>query len=69
MPHHNPAERVWAALKASLANSPVETMAGRLRQVHAFFRDRSNDQLLHTASPFKSPWLPAGYGQYLWEAA
>lgn len=68
-PHHNPVERIWAALKAYLANSPVETMAGRLRQVHAFFRDRSDDQLLSTASPFKSPWLPVGYGQNLREAA
>jgi transposase len=40
-PHDNPVERIWGALKAYLANSPMPTMAGRIRQVHAFFRQRS----------------------------
>jgi transposase len=62
-PHHNPVDRIWGALKASLANSPTVTMAGRLRQVHAFFRARSPAQVLATAAPHSSPWLPDGYGQ------
>ena len=40
-PHDNPVERIWGALTAYLANSPTPTMAGRIRQVHAFFRARS----------------------------
>jgi transposase len=68
-PHDNPVERIWAALKAYLANSPTLTMAGRIRQVHAFFRQRSPTQLLATAAPHSSPWLPKGYGQNLREAA
>jgi hypothetical protein len=32
-PHDNPVERIWAALKAWLANSPMLTIQGRLRQV------------------------------------
>jgi transposase len=62
-PHHNPVERIWGALKTSLANSPTLTIAGRVRQVHAFFRQRGNEQILATAAPHSSPWLPEGYGQ------
>jgi transposase len=68
-PHDNPVERIWGALKAYLANSPTPTMAGRIRQVHAFFRQRSPAQLLVTAAPHSSPWLPDGYGQNFREAA
>jgi transposase len=68
-PHDNPTERIWAALKAWLANSPTLTMAGRIRQVHAFFRQRSPAQLLATAAPHSSPWLPEGYGQNIRQAA
>jgi transposase len=68
-PHHNPVERIWAALKRALANSPTLTMAGRLRQVHAFFRQRSPAQMLATAAPSSSPWLPEGYGHNFREAA
>jgi transposase len=68
-PHDNPVERIWGALKAYLANSPTPTMAGRLRQVHAFFRQRSPAQLLVTAAPHSSPWLPDRYGQNFREAA
>src|SRR6266540_82678 len=68
-PHDNPVERIWGALKASLANSPTLTMAGRIRQVHTFFRQRSPTQLLATAAPHSSPWLPDRYGQNLREAA
>ena len=57
-PHDNPVERIWAALKTWLANSPTLTIQGRLRQVHAFFRARSPAQLLATAAPDSSPWLP-----------
>lgn len=52
------------ALKAYLANSPTLTIAGRVRQVHAFFRARSDTQNLVTAAPHTSPWLPEGYVQH-----
>ena len=68
-PHDNPVERIWGALKADLANSPTLTIAGRIRQVHAFFRGCTPDQLLATAAPHSSPWLPDGYGQNLRQAA
>jgi DDE superfamily endonuclease len=61
--HHNPVERIWAALKTYLANSPTATMAGRIGQVHAFFCWSSPTQLLATAAPTSSPWLPEGYAQ------
>jgi len=35
------------------------TWPGRLRQIHAFFRNRSPDQMLDAAAPWASPWLPA----------
>jgi transposase len=68
-PHDNPVERIWAALKAWLANAPTLTIQGRVRQVHAFFRARSPNEILATAAPHSSPWLPDGYMQNLWEAA
>jgi transposase len=68
-PHDNPVERIWGALKAWLANSPTSTMAGRIRQVHAFFRQRSPAQLLATAAPHSSPWLPEDYMQNFRQAA
>jgi hypothetical protein len=67
-PHDNPVERVWAALKNYVANTAV-TWPGRRRQVHAFFRARSPDQLLATAAPWTSPWLPPGYEENFWNAA
>jgi hypothetical protein len=67
--HDNPVERIWATLKAWLANSPTSTIQGRVRQVHAFFRARSPAQLLTTASPHSSPWLPEGYMQNFRQAA
>lgn len=45
------------------------TWPGRLRQVRAFFRARSPDQLLAAAAPWTSPWLPPGYEQNFWNAA
>jgi transposase len=57
-PHDNPVERIWGALKAYLANSPTSTMAGRIRQVHAFFRQRSPTQMLATAAPTVHPGFP-----------
>jgi transposase len=68
-PHDNPVERIWGALKAWLANSPTLTIQGRLRQVHAFFRQRSPAQVLATAAPHSSPWLPEGYMQNFSQAA
>jgi transposase len=67
-PHDNPVERIWGALKNYLANTAV-SWPGRLRQVHAFFRARSPDQLLATAAPWTSPWLPPGYERNFWNAA
>jgi transposase len=68
-PHDNPVERVWAALKAWLANTPTLTIQGRVRQVHAFFRARGPTELLATAAPYSSPWLPEGYVQNFRRAA
>ena len=68
-PHDNPVERVWGALKAWLANSPTLTIQGRVRQVHAFFRQRSPGDMLATAAPHSSPWLPQGYVQNFSQAA
>jgi transposase len=68
-PHDNPTERIWAALKAWLANAPTSTIQGRLRQVHAFFRQRTTAQLLATAAPHTSPWLPESYMQNFRQAA
>jgi transposase len=68
-PHDNPVERVWGTLKAWLANSPTLTIQGRVRQVHAFFRDRTDAQILATAAPYSSPWLPDSYGQNFREVA
>src|SRR5262249_52813441 len=56
-PHDTPVERVWARLKTYVANTAV-TWPGRLRQIHSFFRNRSPDQMLDTAAPWTSPWLP-----------
>jgi transposase len=67
-PHDNPVERIWGALKNYVANTAV-TWPGRLRQIHSFFRNRSPDQMLATAAPWTSPWLPPGYEQNFWNAA
>ena len=67
-PHDNPVERIWGGLKNYVANTAV-TWPGRLRQVHAFFRARSPDQMLAAAAPWTSPWLPPGYEQNFWNAA
>ncbi|HLH69389.1 MAG TPA: hypothetical protein VKY90_10240 [Candidatus Dormibacteraeota bacterium] len=32
-PHHHPVERIRGAMRTYLATTPVETMAGRVRQV------------------------------------
>jgi transposase len=68
-PHDNPVERIWGALKAWLANNPTLTIQGRIRQVHAFFHDRTTAQLLATAAPHSSPWLPDSYVQHFRQAA
>jgi transposase len=68
-PHDNPVERIWGALKAWLANSPTQTIQGRVRQVHAFFCDKTDTQMFTTAAPCSSPWLPEGYGQNFRQAA
>ena len=61
-------ERIWGALKNYVANTAV-TWPGRLRQIHSFFRARSPDEMLDTAAPWTSPWLPPGYEQNFWNAA
>jgi transposase len=68
-PHHNPVERVWGTMKRHLANAPTLTMLGRIQEVHAFFTSRTRAQILATASPYNTPWLPPGYGHKLWKAA
>src|SRR5262249_37198373 len=67
-PHDNPVERIWGGLKNYVANTAV-TWPGRLRQTHAFFRNRSPGQMLNAAAPWASPWLPPGYEQNFWNAA
>lgn len=62
-PQDNPVERMWAALKKHIANTAPATMADRLRQAHAFFRHRTDQQNLATTAPWTSPWPPEGYGQ------
>jgi len=68
-PHDNPVERIWGALKAWLANNPTATIQGRVRQAHAFFRQRTPAQMLTTAAPQSSPWLPESYVQNFNQAA
>ena len=51
-----------------MANTAV-SWPGRLRQIHSFFRARSPDEMLATAAPWTSPWLPPGYEQNFWNAA
>jgi hypothetical protein len=48
---------------------PTATVQSRIRQVHALFRQRSPTDLLATAAPHSSPWLPQGYMQNFREAA
>ena len=49
--------RIWERWKNYVANTAV-SWPGRLRQIHAPFRARSPDQMLATAAPWTSPWLP-----------
>ena len=51
-----------------VANTAV-SWPGRLQQIHAFFRARSPDEMLGTAAPWTSPWLPRGNEQNFWNAA
>jgi transposase len=67
-PHDNPIERIWGALKNYVADTAV-TWPARLRQIHAFFRTRSPDQMPGTAAPWTSPWLPPRYEQNFWNDA
>jgi transposase len=68
-PQDNPVERIWAALKRHIANTAPATIGDRVRQAHAFFRNRTSQQNLTTAAPWTSPWLPNGYGQDFWPGA
>jgi transposase len=68
-PQDNPVERVWAVLKQWIANTAPATMTDRVRQTHAFFRNRTTEQTLTTTAPWTSPWLPEGYGQDFWSRA
>jgi transposase len=68
-PQDNPVERIWAVLKQHIANTAPATIADRIRQAHAFHRNRTNQQNLTTAAPWTSPWLPDGYGQNFWPGA
>ena len=67
-PHDNPTERIWAAVKACLANTAV-TWTERIHQARVFFRQRAPDQMLTTAAPSTSPWLPRSYAQDFWQSA
>lgn len=61
-PHDNPVERIWAAMKAHIANTAV-TFTERIHQARIFFHTRSPNQMLTTAAPQSSPWMPTGYVQ------
>ena len=61
-PHDNPTERIWAALKAQIANTAV-TFTDRIHQARTFFHTRTPAQMLTTAAPWSSPWLPKSYMQ------
>lgn len=68
-PQDNPVERMWATLKQYIANTAPATITDRIRQAHAFFRNRTPDQNLTTTAPWTSPWLPDSYGQNFWPGA
>ena len=51
------------------AGERTDTVQGRIRQVHAFFRARAPAEILATAAPHSSPWLPDGYMQNFRQAA
>ncbi|GAA1835003.1 hypothetical protein GCM10009682_61560 [Luedemannella flava] len=68
-PQDNPTERVWAAMKAWIANTAPATIADRVRQTHELFRHHTPAQMLTTTAPWTSPWLPDGYGQDFRQAA
>jgi hypothetical protein len=57
-----------SGLKNYVANTAV-SWPGRLRQIHSYFRNHSPGQMLTTAAPWTSPWLPPGYEQNFWNAA
>jgi transposase len=67
-PHDNPVERIWAALKAEIANTAV-TFTDRIHQARTFFRTRTPAQMLTTAAPWSSPWIPPSYAQKFWKTA
>ena len=52
-----------------LAPGTAVSWPGRLRQIRSFFRNRSPDQMLATAAPWTSPWLPPRYEQDFWNGA
>jgi transposase len=65
-PHDNPIERIWGALKTYMANSPTLTIQGRIRQVHAFFRERTPSNCWpppRRTAPRGSPTAPANHEQ------
>lgn len=62
-PQDNPVERMWAALKNTIANTAPASIANRIRQAHAFFRHRTPEQMLTATAPWTSPWLPESYVQ------
>jgi hypothetical protein len=52
-----------SARRAMMSRSQPDTAAswpGHLQQIHSFFRNRSQDQMLATAAPWIRPLLPAG---------
>jgi len=62
-PHDNPIERSGVRSRRGWPTHQRARAKGRLRQVHAFFATRSPAQILATAAPHCSPWLPDGYAQ------
>jgi hypothetical protein len=66
--HDNPVERIWAVLKAQIANTAV-TFTDRIHQARTFFHSRTPDQMLTTAAPWSSPWIPPSYAHRFWSVA
>ena len=59
-PHDNPAERIWAGLKNYVASTAVTWPGLFLKQIHAYFRSRSPDQMAGSGCPVDQPLATRG---------
>ena len=56
-PHDNPVERIWATLKAWLADSPTATIQAASARSTPCSASAAHRPVA-TAAPHSSPWLP-----------